>query len=49
MPRGAGADLTTVLVRSEHHGCLQRSVRKGDGEPDGKHDSAPVGFGGSPC
>ncbi len=45
MPRGAGVDLVIVVVRAEHHGCLQRGVRK----HDGKHDSAPIDFGGSPC
>ena len=53
MPRGAGVDLVTVVVRAEHHDCLQWGVRKGDGKHDGKHDgkgdSAPIVFGGSPC
>lgn len=49
MPRGAGVDLTVVMVRSPHRNRLQRGVRKGDGEPDGKHDSARIVLGGSPC
>ncbi len=53
MPRGAGVDLATVVVRAEYSDCLQWGVRRGDGKHDGKHDgkgdSALIAFGGSPC
>ena len=50
MPRGAGAGLSTLMVR---HGQVDRRsgvVREGDGKPDEEQDSAPdAGLDGDSC